>query len=450
MATLGDPQAEVVRRAAHRLRRLRRAPLPQVAGGGDAARSGTPRAGGSSPWAPKAKSRVRTPRCATCRIRSVGSSRDAERVGDVEAVRPGLHEAGGGHRGRAHRRPEPGHLLAGGVGAQRLLERRTATARQRASRSARSALPPSSASASTKPSGRRSPARTSASQASLSVAAATATSSVQARWATWVATSQPARRGRRAPAGVVEVGDEDRLEGGALGGEVAQTPVAGSSFMRVSRPARVEGVAQASRIRRRRAVSSVIVLARPRPRTRSSVACTSSRARGRDSSTPRASTAIRWASRPTRCSSGTTAACSASSVRAATQSSRAAMKTGAGEVVGEHLQHGAGAPLAGRQARAASRSSCAAQLAEVLDGGEDQVVLGREVVQLGPAADAGALGDQRGRRAAPAVLDQAARRSPRAGAAASRGCAPPAARGRRRLALVTRASWTEWATNSQD
>ena len=44
---------------------------------------------------------------------------------------------------------------------------------------------------------------------------------------------------------------------------------------------------------------------------------------------------------------------------------------------------------------------------EVLDRRQHQVVLGREVVELGPPADAGPLGDQRGRRTAPAVLDQA-------------------------------------------
>ena len=47
------------------------------------------------------------------------------------------------------------------------------------------------------------------------------------------------------------------------------------------------------------------------------------------------------------------------------------------------------------------------QLGEVLDGRHDQVALGREVVQLRAAGDAGALADQRGRRAGVAVLDQA-------------------------------------------
>ena len=81
-------------------------------------------------------------------------------------------------------------------------------------------------------------------------------------------------------------------------------------------------------MRLRRRASSVMVSASPRPRTRSRVACTSSRTPARDSSAPSSSTVIRWVCRPTRCSSGTTASRSASSVRAATQSSSAAVKTG--------------------------------------------------------------------------------------------------------------------------
>ena len=79
-----------------------------------------------------------------------------------------------------------------------------------------------------------------------------------------------------------------------------------------------------------------------------------------------------------------------------------------GEVVAEHLQHRPGAPRrrSGSSAAAAAELG-SADLGEVLDGGDDQVVLGREVVQLGAAADARALGDQRGRRAAEPALDQA-------------------------------------------
>ena len=57
---------------------------------------------------------MRTPRCATCLIRSVGSwTRLPDllrgRVVDVERVRPGLHEPGRRHRRGRHRRAEPRH-----------------------------------------------------------------------------------------------------------------------------------------------------------------------------------------------------------------------------------------------------------------------------------------------------------------------------------------------------
>ena len=63
------------------------------------------------------------------------------------------------------------------------------------------------------------------------------------------------------------------------------------------------------------------------------------------------------------------------------------------------------APRGSRSERALQLGG--ALLAEVLDGGEHQVVLGREVVQLGTPADPGPLGDQRRRRAREAALDQA-------------------------------------------
>ena len=44
---------------------------------------------------------------------------DSERVGDVDAVRPGLHQAGGGHRGPTHRWAEPVQFAAVGHGPQR-------------------------------------------------------------------------------------------------------------------------------------------------------------------------------------------------------------------------------------------------------------------------------------------------------------------------------------------
>ena len=77
-----------------------------------------------------------------------------------------------------------------------------------------------------------------------------------------------------------------------------------------------------------------------------------------------------------------------------------------GEVVAEHLDDRAGALLAARQLGRPGGQLLAAPLGQVGHRGDDEVVLGREVVQLGASADAGALRDQRGRRTAEAVLDQ--------------------------------------------
>ena len=179
-----------------------------------------------------------------------------------------------------------------------------------------------------------------------------------------------------------------------------------SSGLRTSAVSRV--AAQRSRIRARRAASSESTLARPRPRTRSSVAWTSSRlpatalvdaerldgaAVGRP-----ADAALEVGDRP---------GAATASVRAATQSSTAARNSGLGEQVGQHLQHRPRARRAGGQRLGARDHLVVADRGQVVDGREHQVVLGREVVQLGATADAGALRDQRGRGAAPAVLDQA-------------------------------------------
>ena len=79
------------------------------------------------------------------------------------------------------------------------------------------------ASASTNPSGSSIACSTSASQAALSVAAATAHSSVQARCATWCATSHPVAGVGAAPALLVERRHQ-RLEPVALRLEVRQHP----------------------------------------------------------------------------------------------------------------------------------------------------------------------------------------------------------------------------------
>ena len=227
-----------------------------------------------------------------------------------------------------HRRAEPRHLLAGREPAQRVREPAACRAPAGQQRLRREPADLVGRAVDEARRGRRSPASTIASQAALSVAATAATSSVQARWAIWVATSQPAagsasasrpRRGRRTSAS-----------------RAGRPPPRGRRA--ASRADRSLGLlagrgrgwrAHWSRIRARRRASSEIVLARPRPRTRSSVAWTSSRTPGCDSSAASSSTVSRCTSRPTRSSSGPTAASSVGSVRAATQSSRAAVKTGA-------------------------------------------------------------------------------------------------------------------------
>ena len=75
-------------------------------------------------------------------------------------------------------------------------------------------------------------------------------------------------------------------------------------------------------------------------------------------------------------------------------------------MLAEHLEHRPRTPPAARQPQHRGSELGPAQLGEVLDGGDDEVVLGREVVQLGAPADPGPLGDQGGRRAGEASLDE--------------------------------------------
>ena len=274
-----------------------------------------------------------------------------------QRVRPGLHEPRGRHRRRRHRRPEPRHLLA--LGIARAAPRRARRARppQRAS-SACGGEPGDLVRRRRRRSrrGRRSPRSTIASHASLSVAAATAASSVQSRWAIWVATVQPA-----AGVGVAQPSSSrpattahELVALGRRGRRAGRR--AGRSSWRLS--ARRRGcAAHWSRIRPRRRASSVMVLARPRPRTRSRVACTSSRTPGRDSSAPSSSTVSRWASRPTRCSSGATAASSCGVGAGGHPQLERGGEDRRGEVVGEHLRapRGCGArPRGSRSAAAAA------------------------------------------------------------------------------------------------
>ena len=91
--------------------------------------------------------------CAIERSRAVGGRRHAERVGDVQPVRPGLHQPGGGHRRRAHRRPEPRQLAAVGHPQQFVVQRAAGWRASRPAAAAGGVRGSSSAPASTKPVG---------------------------------------------------------------------------------------------------------------------------------------------------------------------------------------------------------------------------------------------------------------------------------------------------------
>jgi hypothetical protein len=87
-------------------------------------------------------------------------------------------------------------------------------------------------------------------------------------------------------------------------------------------------------------------------------------------------------------------------VRAATREHRG------GEVVAQHPQDGARAlPAAGELLHGLGQLG-SPPFGEVLDGRHHEVVLGREVVELRPAAHPRPLGDQGRRRPGEAALDQ--------------------------------------------
>ena len=162
-----------------------------------------------------------------------------------------------------------------------------------------------------------------------------------------------------------------------------------------------------SRIRVRRRESSVMVAARPSPRTRSRVAWTSCRTPGWDSSAPSRRTVIRWVSRPILCSRGATADSSVVVGARRDPELEGRHEDRRDEVVAEHPQHVAGAVGPVGQAGGRGRELGAADLGQVLDGRDHQVVLGREVVQLGSPRHPRALADQRRRRPREPVLHQA-------------------------------------------
>ena len=298
---------------------------------------------------------MRTPRCATWRTRSVGSGTMPSASATSSAVGPGLHEAGRGHRGGAHRRTEPRHLLSGGVAAQRL--------RQSGSRP----LPAGEQ--------RCRLGGTGGERLGVDVARRVGDRGQHERVPAPPCRSRPprpprrsrrgGRPGSRRPSPAAGVGvrqpassqaGDHRLERGRLGGEVGQHLVQDAMVLR-HRTAwscvpqlRVEGVRPgASGSFFRRAASSVIVFARPSPRTRSRVACTSSRTPGSALVDPEGvdRDPVRLAADPLL------QGYDGSVQRLVGASGDPELESGhehrPGEVVGEHLQHGPRAPLAARQ-----------------------------------------------------------------------------------------------------
>ena len=147
---------------------------------------------------------------------------DAERRVDVERVGPGLHEPRGRHRGRP---TSAGRTTASAARrGTRAAPRRGAPGRRASGRAAR-------------PGGDRAAGERRGVDRVLGVGqrlqhqrvpgllvggrGEAAASSVQARWATWVATSQPSAGVGRPPAGLVEAGHQ-ALQPVALGGEVGE------------------------------------------------------------------------------------------------------------------------------------------------------------------------------------------------------------------------------------
>ncbi len=188
---LGDQEAEVVRRPGHGLRGVLRPPGPHGPRGRD---EGDPELLRRRRLAADGEAEVARAHAEVGDVpHPVGDRRlDAECLVDVEPVRPGLHEPRGGHRRRRHGRPVPRHLLAVGVRPQRRGQRLPAAAPAGEQRRRAAPRRPPARPCRRRGRGPPAPPARRASHACLSVAAASAASSVQARWATWVATSQPA------------------------------------------------------------------------------------------------------------------------------------------------------------------------------------------------------------------------------------------------------------------
>ena len=250
--------------------------------------------------------------------------------------------------------------------------------------------------------------------------------SVQARWAIWWATVQPG--GRRGPGPVAGVERRDHGRRGRRTRRRGRSSRLGRASVTVSSARTVASWRfHAASSGARRAESSESRLATPSPRSRSSVACTASRTPGSalvgaeqlDGEAVHLPADVRLQRHERVAQLGIGAGGDPHLQRGDEQR--------AGERGGEHVDR-PGRAGAGRRgsAAASARISARAPLGQVLDGGHHQGGLGRVVVQLGAAGDAGPLGDDRGGGAGPAVLDQALDGRLQQARPGWRGCAPAA------------------------
>ena len=194
------------RRAGHPLRGVLRAPRPRSTRRARPARPGTARPAAAGRAGANAKSRVRTPRWATCRSRSArptaacrarrSTSSPCAQVSMSRAVAIDAALIGG---------PNQGSRAPAGKPASALGERRPGPAASApAARAGASARPRRAASSTTRP--RRARRRPRAANPRGRVAARSACSSVQARWAIWWAIVQPSAGGLAEPGGLLELG----------------------------------------------------------------------------------------------------------------------------------------------------------------------------------------------------------------------------------------------------
>ena len=332
---------------------------------------------------------MRTPRWATWRIRSSapGSAPSASCTSS-EWAQVSMKRAVAIEVGR-HRRAEPRHLLPGRVRSRSASASAVAAVRQRAS-SVGAAAPGRRSSAARVDEARRgraSAASTRASQAALSVAAASGGLVGPGEVGDLGGDVPAGRRGRRPPAVLVQVGDQ-RVEPVALGREVGEHLLEQVSFMRAASSVRsrvrgplVEDPAPAAGVvgdGGGQAEAAHQVEGRLHELADAGPGLVDAERLDRE---PVGLAADPLLERRDRGQQGLVGAGGDPQLEGRGEDRRA-------EVVAEHPQHRPG-PAGARAGTAPSAAAelGAAQLGEVLDRGDDQVVLGREVVELGARGD---------------------------------------------------------------